>query len=530
MNISEMLARNSRLYPNNIALIERTPSKGVRKQVTWKQFDDDVNKIANALLAKGIKKGDRVLHWMMNSILWLEVYFGILRTGAWATPLNFRFTSQDLKYCIDIAEPKAIIFDEEFIEKVEAIRFQPSPINSYIVVGENVSSKFESFFDLMSESINNPIGIELNDEDPSGLYFTSGTTGPPKPILLTHKNLECGAIIEVAHGLRKFDDIFMILKPLYHTGDKIHWLSSLILGAPAVIQRGMITPKEIFEAIHEERGTVIMLLVPWIRDILTALEKGDLRREDYDLRCLRVVIFGAQPVPSNLVKLFQEKFPCVKFDVLYGLTEATGPGCIHLGIGNERKLGSVGKAGFNWEARIVNEKGEDVNIGVVGEIIVKGNGVMKEYYKNPEKTAETIRKGWLYTGDMGKFDEEGFIWIVDRKKDVIISGGENIYPVEIEEFLHCHPKIKDVAVIGFPDDRLGEIAIAIIELSFGILPSNDTEREINLFCEENLPRYKRPKVIIFDKVLRNLTGKIDKVEMRKKYSKTKIQTIPTKGI
>ena len=515
MNISEMLSRNARVFPNDIALVERMPSKRLRTQITWKQFDERVSRIANALIARGIKKGDRVIHWMMNSINWLEAYLGIVRTGAWAVPLNYRFTSQDFKYCVDIAEPKAVILDERFIEKVEYIKHQLLPIQHFIVVGQSIPQHMERFEDLIAESPPEPVQVEINDEDPCGLYFTSGTTGEPKPILLTHKNMECAAITEVVHGLRKTGDVFIILKPLYHTGDKIHWLGSLILGGPAVIQKDKITPHTIFEAIHEERVTVAMLLVPWVHDILSALDSGELKKEEYDLSCWRLVLFGAQPVPPSLVKRWKEYFPEMQYDINYGLTEATGPGCIHLGIGNEHKLGSIGKAGFNWEARIVNEEGKDVAPGEVGEIIVKGNGVMKEYYKNPQKTAETIKNGWLYTGDMGKMDSEGFIWFVDRKKEVIIVGGENVYPAEVEEVLQRHPKIHDVGVIGLPDERLGEVIAAIVELEPDV--PNSVEEEIFRFCENNLPRYKRPRKIIFDKVLRNPTGKIERSKMRQKY-------------
>jgi acyl-CoA synthetase (AMP-forming)/AMP-acid ligase II len=516
MNLSEILERNARMYPNDVALIERVPSQALRRQITWKQFNERVNRIANALFDRGIRKGDRVMHWMMNSINWLEVYFGIVRTGAWAVPLNFRFTIQDFKYCVDVAEPKAAILDEQFSDKIEPI-YQGLPALRFIVNGRNFPRGMEGFENIVAESNPNPVKTEMGDEDPCGLYFTSGTTGVPKAILLTHKNMECAAITEVVHGLRKPGDIFVILKPLYHTGDWIHWLPSLILGERAVIQRDKITPEAIFKTIAEERGTVAMLLVPWLQDILTALEKGQLNKGDYDLSSWRLVLLGTQHVPPSLVLRWRGEFPEMLYEVNYGLTEASGPGCTHLGIGNDYKLGSIGKAGFNWEARIVDEKGEDVTQGQIGEIVVKGNGVMREYYKNPGRTAETIKDGWLYTGDMAKTDQEGFIWFVERKKDVIICGGENVYPVEVEEVLQRHPKIHDVGVIGLPDDRLGEMIAAVIDLKPDTVGSVEVEKEIQAFCEENLPRYKRPRRIIFDKVLRNPTGKIEKLVMRQKY-------------
>jgi acyl-CoA synthetase (AMP-forming)/AMP-acid ligase II len=514
MNISEMLARNTQMYPDDTALIELKPSKKLRKQITWKEFDERANRIASALIDRGVSKGDKVIHLMMNSINWLEVYFGIIRTGAWAVPLNFRFTSSDIKYCADIAEAKVMILGEEFTERVRAIRSQLPTIKEYIFVGQNLPEAMESFEKVIEGASPQPIEVELKEEDECGLYFTSGTTGAPKPILLTHKNMECAAITENRHHYQTHDDNFILIPPLYHTGAKMHWFGSLIVGGRATMLTE-ISPQYIFEAVHKERGTIVWLLVPWAQDILGALDRGELIKEDYDLSCWRLMHIGAQPVPPSLVKHWKQYFPDMQYDTNYGLSESTGPGCVHLGIENGHKVGAIGKAGFNWEARIVNDKGEDVTPGEIGELLVRGNGVMKEYYKNPEKTAETIKEGWLYTGDMAREDNEGFIYIVDRKKDVVITGGENIFPVEVEDVIHKHPKVYDAAVIGIPDERLGEVALAVIDPKPG---EKLTEEEMNQFCERNLPRYKRPRRIIFDKVPRNPTGKIEKPKLREKYA------------
>ena len=267
-----------------------------------------------------------------------------------------------------------------------------------------------------------------------------------------------------------------------------------------------------------------MLLVPWLQDILTELERGALRKEDYDLSQWRLVMYGAQSVPPNLMTKWKQEFPDMLFDENYGLTEGTGPQSLHLGIENPHKVGSIGKPGFNWEARLVDDLGNDVPQGEIGEIIIRGNGVMSEYYRNPEKTAETIKNGWLYTGDLAKKDEDGFYWIVDRKKDLIICGGENVYPSEVEEVIQTHPKVHDVGVIGLPDDRLGEIVAAVIKLKPNVQDSAETEQELFKFFEKTLPRYKRPRRIIFDEVLRNPTGKIEKVKMRPKYLELKKTT------
>jgi acyl-CoA synthetase (AMP-forming)/AMP-acid ligase II len=514
MNISEILSRNARMYPNDTALIELKPSTGARREISWRQFDDGVNRLANALTERGVKKGDRVLHWMLNSISWLEAYFGIIRTGAWVVPLNFRFTADDFKYCADIAEAKVIILGEQFIDRVESVRTELPGISHYILDGQPRPKYMEDFEQVIGNSSPHPVEVELKEEDGCGLYFTSGTTGVPKPILLTHKNMESAAVTENRHHYQTHDDNFILIPPLYHTGAKMHWFGSLIVGGRAVLLTEN-SPKYLFETVQKERGTIVWLLVPWVQDILVALDSGELKLEDYDLSCWRLMHMGAQPIPPSLIRHWKRYFPNMQYDTSYGLSEATGPGCVDLGIGNQHRLEATGKPGFNWETRIVDDKDKDVSRGEVGELLVRGDGVMKEYYKNPEKTAETLRGGWLHTGDMARQDEEGFIYIVDRKKDVVITGGENIFPVEVEDILRRHPKVYDAGVIGIPDERLGEIVAAVIDPKPG---TTLTEEDINQFCEENLPRYKRPRRIIFDKVPRNPTGKIEKPKLREKYA------------
>jgi acyl-CoA synthetase (AMP-forming)/AMP-acid ligase II len=244
------------------------------------------------------------------------------------------------------------------------------------------------------------------------------------------------------------------------------------------------------------------------------LDSGELKLKDYQLSQWRLMHIGAQPVPPSMIKHWKRYFPNMAYDTNYGLSESTGPGCVHLGTENIHKVGAIGVAGFNWETGIMNEQGKPVPRGEVGELVVRGDGVMREYYKNPEATAKAIRDGWLYTGDMAKEDEDGFIFLVDRKKDLIITGGENVYPVEVEDFLHTHPHVKDVAAIGFPDERLGELVTVVIE----VVPGKSlTEEEVTAYCEK-LPKYKRPRKIFFDQIPRNPTGKIEKPKLRKKYS------------
>ncbi len=410
MTVAEMLARNARMYPGDIALIELKPGKNIRREITWQKFDERANRVANALIDRGIGKGDKVIHLMMNSINWLEAYFGIIRTGAWAVPLNFRFTGKEIEYCASIAEAKAMILSEEFAERVEAVRWRLPSIKDYLFAGQNIPGEMEDFQDVINKSSSQAPDVTLNDEDACGLYFTSGTTGAPKPILLTHKNMEHAAITENRHHNQTKDDNFVLLPPLYHAGAKMHWFGSLIAGSRTTILTE-ISPQHIFEAVHNEKGTIVWLLVPWAHDILLAMDRGELRREDYDLSRWRLMHIGAQPVPPSLVKRWMDYFPDMQYDNNYGLSEATGPGCVHLGMENKEKVETIGKAGFNWETRIVNEQGENAVVEEVGELLVRGNGVMKEYYKNPELTAATVKDGWLYTGDMAKTDNESFIYL-----------------------------------------------------------------------------------------------------------------------
>ncbi len=542
MPITDFLARNAKLYGHekclteinldlqerhNVTwreyeLIENNPAGEYRLTMTWRVFNEKANRLANLLLKRGIKKGDKVAILLMNCLEWLPIYFGILKAGAVAVPLNFRYTAEEIKYCLDLSETKALIFGPEFIGRVETIFDQLTNVKIVLYAGENRPSFAESYDRLTANCSSEAPPVELTDEDDAAVYFSSGTTGFPKAILHTHRSLVSSCYTEVAHHGQTRDDNFLCIPPLYHTGAKMHWFGSLLSGSKAVLLRG-VKPDWILRTVSEEKITIVWLLVPWAQDILDAIDRGEIKLDDYDLSRWRLMHIGAQPVPPSLVHRWKKYFPQHLYDTNYGLSEAIGPGCVHLGTENIHKVGAIGIPGHNWEVKIVDEKGLPVPQGKVGELAVKGPGVMKCYYNDPKATAEVIRDGWLFTGDMARMDEDGFIYLVDRKKDVIISGGENLYPVQIEDFLRAHDAIKDVAVIGLPDKRLGEIAAAIIEVKPGC---TCTEKEIREFCMP-LPRYKRPRKIIFDKVPRNPTGKIEKPRLREKYGAAKLVAVQT---
>lgn len=532
MPITEILENNARLYGDDVSLVEINPpdtksrftwkeysliesgsGNDFRRSITWEDFNRQANRFANFLLSRGVKRGDKVAILLMNCLEWLPVYFGILKAGAIAVPLNYRYTADEIKYCLGLSDASILVFGPEFTGRIEEICGIIPDVKTLLYVGKDCPTFAESYNNLVVYASSKNPGIKLTDDDDAVIYFSSGTTGFPKAILHAHRSLMHAAKTEQNHHKQTKDDVFLCIPPLYHTGAKMHWFGSFLVGGKAVLLKG-VKPEWIMKVISEEACSIVWLLVPWAQDILDAIDRGDIKLEDYRLDQWRLMHIGAQPVPPSLIERWLKVFPNHDYDTNYGLSESIGPGCVHLGLGNIHKVGAIGKAGYGWEVKIVNPDHSTVSKGEVGELAVKGPGVMKCYYHDEKATAEVLEDGWLFTGDMAQEDEDGFIYLVDRKKDVIISGGENIYPVQIEDFLRAHSAIKDVAVIGIPDTRLGEVTAAIIEFKEGM---SATEDEINQFCFA-LPRYKRPRKIIFADIPRNPTGKIEKPKLRKMYS------------
>ncbi|MCM1262943.1 MAG: acyl--CoA ligase [Butyrivibrio sp.] len=533
MVITDFLERNARLYGSETALVEINPSEErdravtwrdfsliegpnasapYRRELSWADFDRRANRFANLLLSRELEKGTKVGILLMNCLEWLPIYFGVLKAGCIAVPMNFRYSADEIKYCLELADVEVLVFGVEFVERIDAIADSISGVRFKFFVGADKPKYTEDLLKLVNFCSSSAPPVALTEEDYAAIYFSSGTTGFPKAILHNHRALVSSCETEQTHHGQTREDVFLCIPPLYHTGAKMHWFGSLISGSKAVLLRG-VKPEWILRAVTEEKCTIVWLLVPWAQDMLDAIDNGRINLDDYLLEQWRLMHIGAQPVPPSLIRRWKKYFPHHKYDTNYGLSESTGPGCVHLGVDNIHKVGAIGVPGYHWKTRIVDEQGVDVKQGEVGELLVQGPGVMLCYYKNPEATAETIKDGWLFTGDMARMDEDGFIYLVDRKKDVIISGGENLYPVQIEDFIRGFDKIKDVAVIGLPDNRLGEIAAAIIEIKDGM---SCTQEEIEQFCSE-LPRYKRPRKIIFDTIPRNPTGKIEKPVLREKY-------------
>ena len=531
MPITELLERNASLYPDETALVEINPGVGeragqswrefaltqplgssYRSEITWREFDLRANRFANFLLSRDIARGTKIAILLMNGIEWLPIYFGILKAGAIAVPLNYRYTADEIRYCLEKADAEHLVFGPEFVGRVEEIVSRIPSFKTWIYEGRDCPYFAENYAKVTAPMSGVRPDVTLSEEDDAAIYFSSGTTGFPKAILHNHASLSHAAAVEQNHHGQTKSDVFLCIPPLYHTGAKMHWFGSLYSGSRAVLLKGT-TPELIIETAAAERCSIVWLLVPWAQDILDAIESGRIDLSGLDLSAWRLMHIGAQPVPPSLIKRWQSVFPHHDYDTNYGLSESIGPGCVHLGIENVDRVGAIGKAGYGWQVKIVNEAHETVARGEVGELAVKGPGVMKCYYKDEKATSEVLSDGWLFTGDMAEEDEDGFIWLVDRKKDVIITGGENLYPVQIENYIRKNEKVKDAAVIGLPDSRLGEIAAAIVELKDG---ADMTEEELMQFCME-LPRYKRPRKIIFADIPRNPTGKIEKPVLRKRY-------------
>ena len=544
MPITEILEKNCRLYGEDVCLVEINPEMPETRRVTWKEyeliepvrasyycreitwnvFNEKANRFANLLLERGVQKGDKVAILLMNCLEWLPIYFGILKTGALAVPLNFRYSAEEIQYCLDLAEVDILVFGPEFIGRVEEIADEIGKHRLLYYVGDGCPGFAEDYTMHTANCSSQSPRINITDEDYAAIYFSSGTTGFPKAILHTHRALMHAALTEQHHHGQTKDDVFLCIPPLYHTGAKMHWFGSFLVGGKAVLLKGT-NPEFILRAVSEEKCTIVWLLVPWAQDLLLALDSGEIKLDMYQLDQWRLMHIGAQPVPQSLIRHWKKYFPHHQYDTNYGLSESIGPGCVHLGVENIHKVGAIGKAGYGWETKIIDENGNPVKQGETGELAVKGPGVMVCYYNDSKSTREVLHGDWLYTGDMAMEDEDGFIFLVDRKKDVIISGGENIYPVQIEDFLRTNDAILDVAVIGLPDPRLGEISAAIIQLKPGIIC---TEEDIELFCKK-LPRYKRPRKIIFADVPRNATGKIEKPKLREMYGASHLVAAQNQG-
>ena len=516
MNYANYAVIHARHLSDKVCLIERTPSINQRRTLTWRQFNDQINKVANYLSKDlGIKNGDFVMHLQNNSLEWLITYYGIIKIGAVVVPLNFRFMGADILYAAKICNPRAFILGSEFLPVVQPVQQDLKTVENYLCVGDEVPGDMIDYQTLAAGSDISEAIVDVADHHDLAMMFTSGTTGDPKPVLHTHYSLNNTAI---GNGMSYFvekNDNYVFFLPLYHSGTMFLWAPFYATGAVGTILREFSDPKWIIETMAEEKGTDVLFVVPIAVAILNAIRDGEIKLADYDLSSWRYMEIGAQPVPFDVMKRLVETLPCGVSNI-YGITEGGGGGLFNLYPEEVlQKPGSIGKPTFGMDAKIVDFDGSELPAGEVGELLLKTNRMMKGYYQNPELTQKSLKSDWLYTGDLVKADEEGYYYIVDRAKDMVTSGGENIFPVEIEDALMDHPKIDDVACIGYPDERMVEVVLAIVQIKKG---ESMTEEELIEFAKSKMAKYKVPRKVIFDTVMRNPTGKLMKPKMREKYT------------
>lgn len=504
MDIGSYLAQNARKYPEKLAIHceDRT--------YTYHQFNEEVNKFAHGLLTLGVQKGQKVAMMMKNSDRFAFVFFAAAKVGAVIVPVNTRLTSSEAQYILEQSDSVLVICDDVF-EQIIADALANTAVKHVIVSGNNVNKSHINYESVTTNNIEEP-AIQITEQDDLEILYTSGTTGKPKGALFDHNRVfKVGIGMVVGLGLNQNDRLLHIA-PLFHSAQlNLFLISGTILGATHYIHPDF-HPVKTIQAIHEHKIT-FFFGVPAMYNFLLQVPNS----KDYDLSSVTRCAYGAAPMAPELVKKSMELFGTEEFNNLCGLTEG-GPGGIMLDPeGHKHHFGKGGKAMIFTEARVVAESGEDIIPGAVGEFIIKGDTVMKEYYKKPTETAEAIKEGWLYTGDLATIDEEGYITIVDRKKDMVISGGENVYSIEVEEILYEHPQILEAAIIGLPDEVWGEVVCAVIVPKEG---QEINEQELRNFCRKKLAGYKIPRKIFIESALpRNASGKIVKYQLRKNLVK-----------
>lgn len=473
--------------------------------LTYKQFNQRINQLANALNGLGVRKGDRVNVLLFNTNELMETLFACAKLGVIFVPINFRLSPDEVEYVIRDSGGVVFIYDGRLGEVAQAIKTRVTHLRYFLYVGESDQDDLVYEEIVASASDGEPV-FDITLQDPHMMMYTSGTTGRPKGALLTHGNTVWNAVNAINNITIKRDDITLTVAPLFHIGGMNILTTPTLYKGGTVVLDDTFHPLSMLEAIEKEKITTVFL-VPAMWLALTQVPNFD----EHDLSSLRLNISGGAACPITVIEFFQKKG--IPFIEGFGLTE-TAPFVSVLDSENSiRKNGSVGKPPIHTEVRVVNELDENVVTGEVGELIVKGPNVFREYWNMPAETTEAIRDGWFYTGDLAKFDDEDFLYIVDRKKDMIITGGENVYPIEVEQVLFRHPQVKEVGVIGYPDEKWGESVKAVIALK------DDNEQlslaDIQSYCDGKLARYKIPKQIeIIEQLPRNATGKVLKNVLR----------------
>jgi acyl-CoA synthetase (AMP-forming)/AMP-acid ligase II len=512
MTVGEMLTRNANKFPTKTALVSENIS------LDFKALNERVNCLACGLIEKGLKKGDRIGVLVHNCHQFMEIYFAAAKTGGIFCPYNNHLKQWELKDIIDYSTPKFLFTDSDFVEVINGLQPELTSVESHICLQKPDRPFMEDYEAIIAQGDVSEPGIKVLEDDIQSIIFTAGTTGRPKGAMRTHRHLMSDAVASAIDLRVEYNERVLITFPMYHVACEDNIVRHSFLPNTIYIKKeGGFNPDEVLEYISKERISRCQFVPTMIHSLIQVPDVSK-----YDLSSLKLILYAGSSMPVELLKKALEIFPC-GFAQLYGQTES-GPFTTvlkpedHILDGTEKsvaRLASSGKPALNYEIRIVDENDNDVTAGEVGEIIGRSEAMMIGYWQMPEETEKKLKNGWLHTGDLGRFDEEGYVYVVERKNDMIISGGVNVYPREIEEVLYRHPAVSEVSVIGLPDEHWGEIVKAVIVLKAG---AEATEDEIKEFCGKNLAGFKKPKSIDFWKELpKSPQGKILKKEIRKHF-------------
>lgn len=511
MVITEVLDRAKRLYHKRTAFVCGDTT------ITYGEFYDRASRLGSALQGLGIDKGERVALLMLNCHRQIETYFATFGIGGVVVPINARFSPSEIPYIVNDSEARVLVVDDALLPLAEAIRPGLETVKHFVHAGDYGMPQYMlKYEELVAGAAPMPTPVAIEDNTLAGIFYTGGTTGTPKGAMLSHHNLMADTLHFLAYTRMSSKDVWLHAAPLFHIAACATMFVATECGIPQVIMK-LFIPDVAMQMIERHKITITLLIPAMLNWMINHPDYGK-----YDLSSLRAIGYGASPMPLEVLRKAMQTLPC-QFGQAYGMTEAS-PMLTFLGVDDHvldgppevvARLASAGQPSFGVEVRVVNEKGEDVKPGEVGEVIARGPNIMLGYWKRPEDTAEAIRDGWYYSGDMATVDDEFYLYIVDRRKDMIISGGENIYSIEVENVLYKHPAILEATVIGVPDEKWGEAVKAVCVLKPG---ESATAEEIIAHCKQHLASYKAPKSVDFVESLpKSGAGKILKREVREPY-------------
>ncbi|MFE3188509.1 long-chain-fatty-acid--CoA ligase [Nocardia sp. NPDC059240] len=509
MTISDQLARHAGKIPDRVAV--RFLAPGGTRDRTYAELDERVGRLANALLERGVQPGDRVAVLTLNNIEALEAYFASARVGAVIVTVNFRLVADEVAYILEDSGASVVVVDESLAPVVAKVYGRIPSLRHCLVVGTpSAETGWEAYGDVLDAAPSNEVRIDVEEHSPAFIIYTSGTTGRPKGAVLTHQGLFVIATGLLIHlGVPTDARVWLVALPLFHIAAVAGILPSILRG-----DRLVLAPMSAFDAVGtvevlEREAINVCFFVPaqWQQ----ICDASDIANRD--LSALRVMAWGAGPATPALLRRIMDAFPDALLYSAFGMTETTGTTTVLMGEDAVVKIGSVGTPMLNVEVRVVDPDMRDVAVGEVGEIVYRGPTVMKEYWNNPEATLAAFEGGWFHSGDLVRQDADGYIYVVDRLKDMIISGGENIYSAEVENAIAEHPKVAEVAVIGVPDEKWGEVPLAVVVAREPDAPP--TAAEIEQWCRDRLAGYKVPRrTSVVGSLPRNASGKVLKNQLR----------------